>query len=237
MLAGPMGPMAYRRTERISKRLAARRADIVLAARDVAAEGGLTAVQIAPVAERAKIAAGTVYRYFPGKAELVAAVLTDIQETELTVIRAAADQAPGPLSGLAAAVVIFAARAVEQPILIAAALRPATELVLPGHDRGFRHAIAAEFGGRIANAIEAGHLPAQDSSRGAAAVLGALAECTVGPLARSAGDAAERREAVLAAALFALRGLGVADARARGLIIQVPTPPARAFSGEACPRT
>lgn len=217
--------MAYRRTERVNKRLAARRSDIILAARDVAAEKGLAAVQIAPVAERASIAAGTVYRYFPGKADLVAAVLADVKETELTAIRAAAEQAPGPLSALAAAVVIFAGRAVERPGLIAAALAPAAEFAPSGPYRDFRQAIAAELGARIEAAAGAGHLPEQEAAASAAYILGALAEGTVGPLARVGGDAVVRREAVLAAALFALRGLGVADARARGLIIQVPQPP------------
>lgn len=214
--------MAYRRTERINQRLAARRSDIILAARDAVAEKGLAAVQIAPVAERAGIAAGTVYRYFPGKSDLVAAVLTHIQETELTAIRAAAERAPGPLSALAAAVVIFAARAIEQPGLIAAALAPSAEFVPAGPTGDFRDAIAGKFGARIGAAISAGHLPEQDASNSAGCMLGALAECMVGPLARPAGDAVGRRESVLAAALFAFRGLGIADARARGLIIQVP---------------
>ena len=47
------------------KRLAARRRAILTAARDIATTGGMAAVQIAPVAHRANVAAGTVYRYFP----------------------------------------------------------------------------------------------------------------------------------------------------------------------------
>lgn len=215
--------MAYRRTQRVNERLAARRAEIILAARETAAEKGLAAVQIAPVAERARIAAGTVYRYFPDKADLLTAVLSHIQESELAAIRAAAGRAPGPLSALAAAVVIFAARAIERPGLIAAALTPRAELPPTAAEGDFRRAIAAELGARIGAAISAGHLPEQDPSNSAAHVLGALAECTVGPLARPADDAAARRASVLAAALFALRGLGISDARARGLIIQAPS--------------
>ena len=54
--------MPYRRTENVMRRLAARREAIVAAARDAAGEGGMAAVQIVPVAQRAGIAAGTVYR-------------------------------------------------------------------------------------------------------------------------------------------------------------------------------
>ena len=57
--------MVYRRTHQVVKRLAARRSAILAAARDAAADGGMAAVQIAPVAVRANVAAGTVYRYFP----------------------------------------------------------------------------------------------------------------------------------------------------------------------------
>ena len=38
----------------------------------------MAAVQIAPVAARAGIAAGTVYRYFPAKIDLVAALIEEI---------------------------------------------------------------------------------------------------------------------------------------------------------------
>ena len=86
--------MPYRRTENVARRLAERREAIVEAARALAAEGGMAAVQIAPVAVRAGIAAGTVYRYFPSKTELVRAVMTAVSERELAAMRAAADRAP-----------------------------------------------------------------------------------------------------------------------------------------------
>ena len=49
--------MPYRRTENVARRLAARHAAIIAAARDAASEGGMAAVQISPVAQRAGIAA------------------------------------------------------------------------------------------------------------------------------------------------------------------------------------
>ena len=103
--------MAYRRTENVVRRLAARHDAILAAAASLAAETGINAVQIAPVAERAGIAAGTVYRYFPSKTDLVAALVAAVSEREIGAMRRAADAAPGPLSALAAAVTTFAARA------------------------------------------------------------------------------------------------------------------------------
>ena len=96
--------MAYRRTENVVRRLAARHDAIVAAAGSLAAEAGINAVQIAPVAERAGIAAGTVYRYFPSKTDLVAALVAAVSEREIGAMRRAADAAPGPLSALAAAI-------------------------------------------------------------------------------------------------------------------------------------
>ncbi|MFZ3335584.1 MAG: TetR family transcriptional regulator, partial [Xanthobacteraceae bacterium] len=90
--------MPYRRTANVERRLAARHAAIIAAARQAASEGGMAAVQIAAVAARAGIAAGTVYRYFPGKTDLVAALLTEISDRETAALRRAADVAPGPLS-------------------------------------------------------------------------------------------------------------------------------------------
>src|SRR5580658_6183005 len=85
--------MPYRRTENVNRRRAARHAAIIAAAKEAESEGGMAAVQIAPVALKAGIAAGTVYRYFPGKTDLVAALLTEISEREIGAVRAAADVA------------------------------------------------------------------------------------------------------------------------------------------------
>src|SRR6202162_6719685 len=95
--------MVYRRTHRGGRRLAARRSAILAAARDTAAEGGMAAVQIAPVAIRANVAAGTVYRYFPSKADLISELIADVSREELAAVPRAADAAPGPSSALAAA--------------------------------------------------------------------------------------------------------------------------------------
>src|SRR5208283_5377068 len=82
--------MAYRRTERVIARLAARQEAIVAAARALASESGMAAVQIVPVAERAGIAAGTVYRYLPSKDDLVAALVGAGSEQEIAAIGRAA---------------------------------------------------------------------------------------------------------------------------------------------------
>src|SRR6202051_1928156 len=106
--------MVYRRTHQGVKRLAARRSAILASARHAAAGGGMAAVQIAPVAIRANVAAGTVYRYFPSKADLISELIADVSRDELAAIRRAADAAPGPSSALAAAVTTVAAHMLSQ---------------------------------------------------------------------------------------------------------------------------
>jgi AcrR family transcriptional regulator len=217
--------MPYRRTERILERLAGRRDDILRAARDIAAEQGLGAVQIVPVAERAGIAAGTVYRYFPTKADLVEALLKTIAEQEIAAIRNSAGAAPGPLSALAAAIMALLVRTIQRPGLLAATLTVPAERRLDGLRLLWRRALVAEFEAAIRAAIAAGRLPEQEVKLAAAAVFGVLAECAIGPLAPGPTDPAEWRPLAQAAALLALRALGVADARARGLVVQAPWPP------------
>ena len=214
--------MPYRRTENVVRRLAAREEAIVAAARSIAAEDGLAAVQIAPVAARASIAAGTVYRYFPGKTDLVAEVVSDMAAATLESMKAAADAAPGPLSALAAAMADFVRRGRAERSLMWAAIAEPVDAALDALRLDFRRRLVDEFAHRIGRAMAGKHLPEQNARATAAAVLGALVEGAIGPLAPPHGeDAAARRAAVQDAALLALRAVGVADARARGLVAQL----------------
>jgi AcrR family transcriptional regulator len=214
--------MPYRRTENVARRLAARRAAIIAAAREAASEGGMAAVQIAPVAARAGIAAGTVYRYFPGKTDLVEALLAEVSEREIGAVRRAADVAPGPLSALSAAIMTFAGRAVRARRLSFAAMAEPVDAELNDARSSMRQALAAEFAARIAAAISGAHLPQQDAARAAAALIGLLLGGLIDPLAPDMTG--REREAVQSLTLAALRALGVADARARGLVVQSVMP-------------
>ena len=214
--------MPYRRTANVVRRLAARHDAIIAAARQAASEGGMACVQIAPVAARAGIAAGTVYRYFPAKTDLVASLLAEIAEREIGALRRAADAAPGPLSALSAAIMTFAARALRDRRLAFAAIAEPVDAELDATRLAFRRSLAAELATRIAAAIARGHLPEQDSTLAAAALLGLLVEGLIGPLAPEASG--REREVVQSLALIALRALGVADARARGVVVQTIMP-------------
>ncbi|HYW59867.1 MAG TPA: TetR/AcrR family transcriptional regulator [Xanthobacteraceae bacterium] len=215
--------MAYRRTERVLQHLAARHEAIIAAAQAIAAEQGLGAVQIVPVAERAGIAAGTVYRYFPAKADLVAALIEAVSARELAAFRKAADAAPGPLSALAAGLIAFSARALRHRRLAWAINAEPVDAAVEALRLTARRALAAEIETRVRAAVAGGHLPEQDAGAASAALVGLMLEGLIGPLAPATAVGTTRAN-VQTYTLLALRALGVVDARARGLVVQTAVP-------------
>lgn len=216
--------MAYRRTENVVRRLAAREQVILTAATALAAEGGMAAVQIAAVAARAGIAAGTVYRYFPSKTDLIAELVAAVAGRELDAMKAAGDAAPGPMSALVASISTFASRSLAERRLAWAVMGEPIDAEVDAMRLDFRQSLAAELEGRIGIAIAGRHLPDQDARVAAPALVGALMEGLLGPLAPTYDDAGHAREAVQTATLLTLRALGVVDARARGLVAQCVLP-------------
>ncbi len=216
--------MPYRRTENVVRRLAEREEAILGAATAIAAEGGMAAVHIAAVAARAGIAAGTVYRYFPSKTDLIADLVAAVAGRELSAMIAAGNAAPGPLSALAACIATFAARALGERRLAWAVLGEPVDAQEDAMRLDFRQSLAAELEARIKTAIAGRHLPEQDAGIAAPAIVGALMEGLLGPLAPAPADAAAARAAVQGATLLSLRALGVVDARARGLVVQCALP-------------
>jgi len=216
--------MPYRRTENVVRRLAERKEAILAAATAIAAEGGMAAVHIVAVAARAGIAAGTVYRYFPSKTDLVSDLVAVVAGRELSAMTAAGDAAPGPLSALAACIATFSARALNERRLAWAVIGEPVDAQVDAIRVDFRRSLAAELEARIKTAIAGRHLPGQDAGVAAPAIVGALMEGLLGPLAPTPADAAAARAAVQSTTLLALRALGVVDARARGLVAQCVLP-------------
>ena len=86
-------------------------------------------------------------------------------------------------------------------------------------------ALADELRRRIDAAMAAAHVPRQDTALAAPALVGALLEGLIGPLApQSSTEQNDARAAVQTLTLLSLRALGVVDARARGLVVQTVLP-------------
>ncbi len=195
--------VVYRRTPAVQARLDAQRALIVQAATRVLSRDGFAGLSMAAVAAEASIATGTVYRQFENKADLVAAVFETVVAREVDAVRAAvADGAV--LQRVSAAVETFAGRALKNPKLAYVLLAEPVDPAVDAQRLEFRRAFAATFENAIALGVAEGQLPPQDSQLSAAALVGAIGEVLVGPLA----DAPRAETVIPELVAFAVRALG-----------------------------
>jgi len=179
--------MAYRSTERTEARRAEVRSRIVTAARELIAEGGYVAAQVAAVAERAGVAVGTVYRHFPSKSDLFAEVFREASQHEVDAMADAVSAASGPApERIAAGVNAFARRALRGRRLAWALLAEPVDPAVEAERLHFRHSYRDLMAEVIAEGIEAGELPDQDAEVTAAALIGGIGETMLGPLSPTA---------------------------------------------------
>jgi AcrR family transcriptional regulator len=213
--------MPYRPTQLTEARKAATRERIVAAALDQVADGGFRSAGVHAVAKRAEIAVGTVYRYFPSKAELFAEVFRRGSQRELDLVAelAAADGRPAA-ERIAGAVEAFARRALAAPVLayaqIAEPVDPAVESERLRLRRGYRDV----FAGALRDGVAAGELRPHDAETVAAVLVGGLSEALVGPLAPANGSTSRQgrvsHEALIASLVqFSLDALPKEEKRDR----------------------
>jgi AcrR family transcriptional regulator len=174
----------YRPTDRTRARLAAARELIVDAAMAQLAEGGYASASVAGVARRAGVATGSVYRHFPSKSDLLAEVFRRCAQTEVDVLRGMAARGEPVTERLASWVEAFVRRALAEPVrayaLIAEPVDPAVEV----ERLVFRRAYADLFAAALRDGQGRGEIEPGDADLVAAAIVGALSEALVGPLAR-----------------------------------------------------
>src|SRR5262245_53750684 len=175
--------MAYRRTERVEARLADNRARILRAARQLVSDGGFRQAQIASVAALAEVAVGTVYRYFPTKADLFAEIVRTVSQREVDVLRQIADSGGPASERLGAAVRAFASRAIRGRRLASAVL---AEPVAPEVDDvrlEYRRIHYRTFERIIREGIAAGDIPPQDVAGRHGCIVDAFIDVIGCPLA------------------------------------------------------
>lgn len=185
--------MAYRKTEKVLQQMQSRRDSLVAAAIDVIAKSGIAAFTTDAVAVRAGVAAGLIYKYFPDRNELLAAVVAHLLARDLGIMRNAAQAERDELTALTAALLAHFL-SLHRPRLVHAM----------AHAPAYRLGILTELELLIRAATD---IPAKARAVAAAGALGALLsifDVGTGPK----GNAP-------AAVLFALRGMGISDARAR----------------------
>ncbi|MFC7221389.1 TetR family transcriptional regulator [Streptomyces polyrhachis] len=107
----------------LTERQEARRGRILAATAELANSGGFDAVQMREVADRANVALGTLYRYFPSKVHLLLAALHDRLTLLHETLRERPPTEPTP-GGRVASTLLRAFRALQrEPHLAEAMLR------------------------------------------------------------------------------------------------------------------
>lgn len=201
--------MPYRPTERTELRKAEARERIIAAALDQLAQGGYSSTSVQAVAARAGVATGTVYRHFPSKSALFAEVFRRASRREIDVFeQAAEDDGRSATERIAAATEAFARRALAAPsrayALIAEPVDPAIEAERLTFRRGYRDVLVNV----LSQGVERGELEPHDTQTTAAALVGAIGEALVGPLAPATDHTGQVPDGLVAAvAQFATRSL------------------------------
>ncbi|GII87419.1 hypothetical protein Ssi03_54090 [Sphaerisporangium siamense] len=177
-----------------------RRKRIVQAAAALASRGGVEAMQMRTVAERAGVALGTLYRYFPSKMDLVVAVVSDEFDLLETSIERRPPSAATP-AGRAVDVLMRATRGLmREPELADALIR---SLIIAE--------VEAPFGDRMAGLllrVSAGGLTLEAATEEQYALAGSLAGVWVHELlemlrGRRTYEQLQRRIEIAAGRLFA----------------------------------
>jgi AcrR family transcriptional regulator len=200
--------MAYRRTEHIEARLADNRQRILRAARQLIADGGFREAQVVAVAHAAGVATGTIYRYFPSKADLFAEVLRIICQRELDVVSSIARSGGSAAERLASAVRAFSSRALRARRLAYAIIVEPVDPEIDEVRLEYRRAQWRVFASIIADGIAFEEFPPQNVQTSAGCLVGAFLEGLVTPLSQDAAVDDESEDAVIEAVVeFALRAV------------------------------
>ena len=175
------------------------RAKLLQAAAEVIQEGGWGSASVGAIAERAGVAAGTMYRHFPSKAHLFVEVFRAVSQRELAAMRAAEAGNASVGQRFDAVVATYARRALHNRRLAWALVYEPLDAMVDAERLAYRRLYCAGMAALIRQGIDAGAIPSQDADLVAAAVVGVIAETLVSPLSPIA--AAPRSEDALVHAI------------------------------------
>jgi AcrR family transcriptional regulator len=185
---------------------------LLRSAQQLIEEGGYGAASVAAIAERAGVAAGTLYRHFASKEELFVEVFRSVCVREERAMRAASAEleSRGAVERLAGVLVTFAQRALRNPRLAWALIAEPVDPLVDAERLAYRERYAALIAEGLRAGIDAGELPAQNVALTAAALVGGCGEALVGPLSPLAGERPADEEIIAALRTFVERAVGAA---------------------------
>lgn len=158
---------------------------LVAATIELLEEGGYARADVASITKRAGVAAGTLYRHFPSKAELFVEVFRTVCDREYEAMRVAGEAAGTAGQRVDAVVAVFAERALANPRLAWALLAEPVDPLVDAERLDFRRRYRDLIAGLLDKGVIAGELPEQNTQLAAAALVGAIGDGLVGPLAPS----------------------------------------------------
>jgi AcrR family transcriptional regulator len=174
--------VARRKASLTREEKARTREDIVAAAHAQVADGGYASASMVAVARRAGVATGTVYRYFPSKADLFGEVFRGAAGRELDLIAGIAREPGRPTrERLAAAVEAFARRALAAPTLAYALLAEPVDPVVEAERLASKRAYREVFAGLLREGMSTGEVAPLDPEVAAAGIVGAMQEALIAP--------------------------------------------------------
>jgi AcrR family transcriptional regulator len=184
------------------------RVRLLAAAAEVLDAGGYAAASVAAIAERAGVATGTLYRHFASKAELFVELFRRIAEQELAAMTQAASATRTAGEELDAVVATFAGRALSRPRLAWALVYEPLDPLVDAERLAYRRAYAQRLAAFVRERVDEGELPDQDPDTTAAALIGAIVEALVSPLAPVAGTNADPDAVIAALTTLCRRAIG-----------------------------
>jgi len=187
------------------------------AARELIEQDGYSGASVLQVAERAGVAAGTLYRHFASKEELFVEVFRAVcaREERAMLAAGAALQARGACTAIACleeVLATFARRALGNPRLAWALLAEPVDPRVDAERLAYRARYTRYVAESLHEAIANGEIPELDIEFTAAAVVGGCGAALVGPLAPS-GRTPSGEAVVASLRAFVRRSVGAGPDR------------------------
>lgn len=142
-------------------------------------EGGYAAANVQTITGRSGVAAGTLYRHFESKEQLFVEVFREVCGGEIDAMRAAASQHTDPADQMDAVVDTFARRALVSGRLAWALLAEPVDPLVDAERIDFR----TRYRDLIGEILTQHQLAESEIEITASALVGAIGEAMVGPLA------------------------------------------------------
>jgi AcrR family transcriptional regulator len=184
---------------------------LLRSAQELIEQGGYSAASVIAIAERAGVAAGTLYRHFTSKEELFVEVFRSVCDREVQAMRAAAERMPPEASHvdrLETVLATFAQRALRKPRLAWALIAEPVDPLVDAERLAYRERYSALTAEALRAGIAAGEIPDQNVELTAAALVGGCGEALVGPLSPLAGAKPSVQEILTALRTFVRRAAG-----------------------------